>query len=204
MEKIDFRVQRTDLYSPGSKAFTVVDVPSFEFLMIDGHGDPNTSADYVAALEALYTLSYTAKFTSKVELGRDYSVLPLEGLWYAESAEAFLTGAKDLWSWTMMIRQPVPLPIDLWTAVRHKAAAKKQSPALDAVRLESFAEGRSVQIMYVGPYAAEGPTILRMHDWISQNGYRENGSHHEIYLGDPRRTKPERLKTVLRQPIRSA
>lgn len=204
MEKTNFVTERADLYTPGSKDFALVDVPEFEFLMIDGHGDPNTSPDYVAALEALYSLAYGAKFTSKLELGRDYTVLPLEGLWYAENVEVFLSGAKADWSWTMMIRQPVPLPADLWAGIRQRAEAKKPSPALPAVRLESFTEGLSVQTMYIGPYSDEGPTILRMHAWIAENGYVETGSHHEIYLGDPRRAKPDKLKTVLRQPIASA
>ncbi|MEO8093704.1 MAG: GyrI-like domain-containing protein [Pseudolysinimonas sp.] len=202
MEKTDFRRDRADLYGPG-RDFSVVDVPAFDFLMVDGHGNPNSSPDYVAALEALYALSYRAKFASKIELGRDYTVLPLEGLWYAESIEAFYTGAKDDWSWTMMIRQPVPLPPELWQSVRSEAA-KKKLPALPGVRLESFAEGPSVQVMYVGAYADEGPTIHEMHEWIAKNGYSERGHHHEIYLGDPRQSVSEKLKTVLRQPIRPA
>lgn len=203
MEKLDFRGDRADLYTPGSKEFVLVEVPTFDFLMIDGKGDPNTSPDYAAALQALFSLSYAAKFASKLELGRDYAVLPLEGLWRAKSTEDFLSHSADEWSWTMMIRQPVPLPQPLWDAARAKAA-KKELPALSAVRLESFAEGLSVQIMHIGPYAAEAPTILRMHEWIAANGYVENGQHHEIYLGDPRRTRPERLKTVIRHPIRPA
>ncbi len=202
MEKLDFRNDRKDLYAPGTKDFSVVDVPAFEFLMIDGHGDPNTSPDYVAAVEALYSLSYAAKFACKLELGRDYGVLPLEGLWWADDLEAFVTQTKEDWSWTMMIRQPVPLPAATWDGVRATAARKPLS-ALPAVRLETFNEGQCVQIMYVGRYSAEGPTILRLHEWISANGYSEDGHHHEIYLGDPRRAKPENLRTVIRQPIRS-
>lgn len=201
MEKLDFAGERPDLYRP-PKDLTVVDVPPFDFLMIDGHGDPNTSPDYAEALQALYSLAYTLKFASKTDLGRDYTVMPLEGLWYADDLGAFTAGAKDAWSWTMMIRQPVPVSEELWAAARGKAAAKKALPALPAVRRETFAEGLSVQALYVGPYADEGPTITRMHDWIRENGYAENGHHHEIYLGDPRRTRPERLRTVIRQPIR--
>jgi hypothetical protein len=201
MEKFDFRHDRTDLYAPGTNDFGVVDVPAFEFLMIDGHGDPNTSPDYVSAVEALFTLSYGAKFACK-RLGRDYAVLPLEGLWWADDPEAFTAQDKDDWSWTMMIRQPIPLPAATWDELR-AAAAKKPLPAVPAVRLESFTEGPCVQIMYLGPYSEEGPTILRLHEWISANGYRESGNHHEIYIGDPRRAKPEKLKTVIRQPIRA-
>lgn len=200
MEKLDFRHDRKDLYAPGTTDFSIVDVPAFEFLMIDGHGDPNTSPDYVAAVEALFTLSYAAKFACKRELGRDYGVLPLEGLWWADDVGAFIAETKDDWSWTMMIRQPIPLPPATWDDVR-ATAAKKPLPAVPAVRLESLSEGPCVQIMYVGQYSEEGPTILRLHEWISANGYRETGHHHEIYIGDPRRAKPENLRTVIRQPV---
>jgi len=200
MGKANFVAERRDLYAPSPKEFTSVVVPAFRYLMIDGHGDPNTSPDYAAAVQALYALSYAAKFASKVQLDRDYSVLPLEGLWWAETPEAFIARDKDAWSWTMMIRQPVELTSELWIAVRNKAA-RKDLPALSHVRLETFDEGLSVQIMHIGSYDAEGPTIARMHGWIAANGYLERGVHHEVYLGDPRRAAPERLRTILRQPI---
>jgi hypothetical protein len=200
MIKANFVAERHDLYAPSAADFTSVAVPEYTFLMIDGHGDPNTSTDYAAALKALYALSYAAKFASKAQLDRDYAVLPLEGLWTAESPEAFVARDKDEWSWTMMIRQPVELPAELWATVREKAA-KKELPALPSVRLETFDEGLSVQIMHIGSYDAEAPTIARMHEWIAVNGFVERGVHHEVYLGDPRRSAPERLRTILRQPI---
>lgn len=203
MGKHDFRSDRKDLYAPSAKGFVVVEVPAFDFLMMDGRGDPNTSPAYAAAVEALYTLSFTAKFASKVTLGRDYVVAPLEGLWSSDRMESFTDRSKDEWSWTMMIRQPDWLTTELWDAARAKAA-KKKLPALDAVRLESLAEGASVQILHIGSYDDEAPTIARMHEWIADNGYVEGGRHHEIYLGDPRRSAPEKLKTVLRQAVTRA
>jgi hypothetical protein len=197
-DKIDFRRERKDLYAPG-RDFEVVEVPPFVYLMVDGEGNPNTSPAYVAAVEALYGLSYAAKFASKLDLGRDYVVGPLEGLWWGEGEFAALS--KDEWSWTMMIRQPDWLTPELWQAARAKVA-KKQLSALDAVRLETLDEGLSVQFLHVGSYDDEAPTIARMHEWIAANGYVETTAHHEIYLSDPRRTEVSRLKTIVRQPMR--
>jgi hypothetical protein len=206
--KRDFRAEQKSLYAPPTARFTTVDVPAFDFLMVDGHGDPNTSAEYADAVGLLYALAYGAKFASKQQLGQDYAVMPLEGLWFADTPEAFIARDKDSWSWTMMLRQPVALPDDIWAAVRTTAAAKAEAKAiplsaLDAVRLESFAEGFAVQIMHIGSYDAEAPTIAAMHEWIANNGFAETGHHHEIYIGDPRRSKPDKLRTILRQPISS-
>lgn len=202
MNKLDFRTERKDLYAPSAKEFSVVDVPEFDFLMVDGHGDPNTSPLYAEAVEALYALSYTAKFASKQQFELDYAIAPLEGLWDSARMESFIDRSKDEWSWTMMIRQPTWLTPELWDAARTKLA-KKKLPALERVRLESFAEGTAVQIMHIGSYDDEAPTIARMHEWIAANGHAERGRHHEIYIGDPRRSAPEKLKTVLRQPFTS-
>ncbi len=177
----------------------MVEVPDFSFLMIDGAGNPNTSQHYVAAVETLYTLSYAVKFASKAQLGRDYVVGPLEGLWWGEGDFASLS--KDEWSWTMMIRQPDWLTDEVWHLAREKAAAKKAS-LVDEVRLETLVEGTAVQWMHVGSYDDEAPTIARMHEWIADNGYVETGHHHEIYISDPRRVEVAKLKTVVRQPMR--
>ena len=142
------------------------------------------------------------KFLSKLELERDYVVPPLEGLWWAEDMGAFVADDRDSWAWTMMIMQPDWITIDMVQRAMAKAAAKTGT-ASDSLRFGAFAEGLSVQIMHVGPYAEEGPTIARLHDeFLPDNGLVENGYHHEIYLGDPRRTAPEKLKTVLRQPVK--
>ncbi|MDJ0334103.1 GyrI-like domain-containing protein [Salinibacterium sp. G-O1] len=199
MEKGDFRRERRDLYAP-PREVVAVDVPAFEFLAVDGVGDPNSSQHYVAALEALYSLSYAAKFASKASLDRDYVVGPLEGLWHSDRMESFTDRSKSEWSWTMMIRQPGWLTEEV-RALALAKAEKKKLVALADVQFITLAEGTSAQLMHVGSYDDEGPAIARMHDWIAANGYALRGRHHEIYLGDPRRAAPEKLRTVLRQPF---
>ena len=199
MEKVDFRSDA--LYRP-TRTLALVDVPELPFLMVDGRGDPNTSPDYASAVEALYSLSYAVKFASK-SAGRDYVVAPLEGLWSADRMTSFVDRSKDEWSWTMMIRQPEWLSEADWDAARLRVAPKKL-PALADVRLETFAEGRAAQVMHVGPYDAEAPVIASMHEWIDAQCLALAGRHHEIYLGDPRRAAPEKLRTILRQPVTSS
>jgi hypothetical protein len=176
-----------------------------QFLMIDGHGDPNTAHEYQEALEALYAVAYAVKFRSKKELERDYVVPPLEGLWWAEDMGVFTaTSDKSTWDWTMMIMQPAWVTQEMFEGAVAQVEKKKNPSALPKLRLETYDEGAAVQIMHVGPYDAEGPTIARMHAFIEENGYERAGRHHEVYLGDPRRTAPENLKTVLRQPVRKS
>jgi len=203
MSKIDFKKELKHLYRPSSKEFVVVDVPPMKFLMIDGHGDPNTAQEYQDAVEALYAVSYKLKFTSKKELGKDYVVPPLEGLWWAEDMEAF-TAARDksAWDWTMMIMQPEWITQGM-VEEAVKQVEKKGLPALSKLRLETYHEGLAVQILHIGSYDDEGPTIAKMHqEFMPENGYEPVGKHHEIYLSDPRKVAPEKLKTVLRQPVR--
>lgn len=202
MDKIDLKKQLKHLYQPTHKEFTTVDVPPLKFLMIDGKGDPNTSQAFQEAMPALYGMSYTLKFASKKELGIDYTVMALEGLWWADDMEAFTLEAKDTWYWTAMMLQPDHITPEFVEAARAELARKKDVPALPRLRYETFHEGLSVQIMYFGPYADEGPTIARMHAFIQDNGYTFNGKHHEIYIGDPRTAAPEKLKTVIRQPVK--
>ena len=198
MEKVDLRRASPELYAPSAREFGVVEVPRFEFLAVDGSGDPNTSRAYADAVAALFALSYAAKFASKRMLERDYVVAPLEGLWLGDSPEPFVAGRRADWRWTMLIRQPDWLT----DKVRGEARARAKRD-VSAVREEALAEGLSVQILHVGGYDDEAPTIARLHDeFLPQNGYAENGPHHEIYLGDPRRVAPEKLRTVLRQPVR--
>ena len=181
-----------------------VNVPAMTFLMIDGVGDPNTATAYRDAIAALYGLAYPLKFALKKTTGVDYRVAPLEGLWWADDMAEFSAERKGNWRWTMMIAQPPAVTPALVDTIRAEVRRKKALPALDQVRLESFAEGRAAQVLYLGPYAAEGPTIERLHHFIHEHGERFDGrrqKHHEIYLSDPRRAKPERLKTIIRQPI---
>jgi hypothetical protein len=203
MSKIDFRKELKHLYQPSAKELQVVDVPSMNFLMIDGHGDPNTAQEYQDALEALYGVAYKLKFMSKKEEGKDYIVPPLEGLWWAGDMETF-TAQRDKsdWDWTMMIMQPEWItPVMVEEAVVQVEKAKGL-PALSKLRLETYHEGLSVQILHIGSYDDEGPTIAGMHAFADENGYELAGKHHEIYLSDPRRVAAQKLKTVLRQPIR--
>lgn len=180
----------------------VVDVPEARFLMIDGVGDPNTARAYGEAVEALYTLSYTLKFMLKKELGLVYRVMALEGLWWAEDMSAFMMARRDDWHWTMMIAQPNAVTPAMLEAAREQVLAKKKVvPALGQARLEAFHEGRAAQILHIGPYSEEGTTIARLHAFIQEREYALSGKHHEIYIGDPRRAAPEKLRTILRQPM---
>ncbi len=204
MEKVDFKKTMRHLYLPSSKDFELIEIPPMNFLMIDGKGNPNTSLAYQEALEALYSMSYTLKFASKNELGRDYTVPPLEGLWWAEDMESFIKpDAKDDWLWTSLMMVPDWITPEMVDQAREQAASKRELPALERLRFELFDEGLSVQILHIGPFSAEGPTIARLHqEYLPQNNLKENGHHHEIYLSDPRRVAPEKLRTVLRQPVR--
>lgn len=203
MDKIDFKKELKHLYAPSSKEFQIVDVPDLNFLKIDGHGDPNQAAEYADALEALYAVSYRIKFLSKAG-GRDYVVPPLEGLWWAEDMDSF-TSARDKsqWDWTMMIMIPDWITSAVIEQALSDVSQKKPLPALVKLRWEVYQEGLSVQILHLGSYDEEGPVLKKLHEvWMPENGYRFNGHHHEIYLSDPRRVEPGKLKTVLRQPIR--
>jgi hypothetical protein len=202
--KLDYKRELRELYTAGASP-TMVDVPDLAFLMIDGHGDPNTSPEYVHAIEALYTISYSAKFAVKrAPDGVDFAVMPLEGLWWTEDMSTFAATPKSQWSWTAMIMQPDPVTAAVFDKARATAKEKKPVEAIERVRFERFAEGPAAQVMHVGPYAEEGPTIERLHAFIAEQGYERAGKHHEIYLGDPRRSAPEKLKTIVRQPIAQA
>lgn len=203
MAKVDLKKELKHLYQPSKAKFTIVDVPEMNFIMIDGHGDPNTSLDYQEVMNALYAVSYAIKFALKADPGTDdYVVMPLEGLWWVEEMAEFSMEEKGAWDWTMMILQPEWVTPEIVEAGKAEAARKKDLPALDRMRFAPYHEGLTAQILYVGPYAEEGPTIARLHDFIHEEGYELDGKHHEIYLSDPRRTAPEKLKTVIRQPMR--
>ena len=195
----DIKKERKDLYAPPAKRVTFIDVPAMPFLMIDGRGNPNGPI-FVARTADLYALAYGVRFALKRE-GVEFTVGPLEALWTADDLADFVRGEKERWDWTLMIVQPPEVTPALVERVRAEVARKKGRPGVESVRLEEYHEGRAVQIMYVGAYADEGPTIARLHDVARAEGYGLTGRHHEIYLGDPRRTPPERLRTVLRQPV---
>jgi len=209
MASVDLKKKLKDIYFPSAKEVAVVDIPELSYLMVDGKGDPKTSKDFQDAIEALYSLAYTIKFTLKRQgKGGDYVVMPLEGLWWTrDEGGGFDYDTRDEWKWRAMILQPDAVTAEHLEKAKADVTAKrtkKKEPvpaALPKVRLERFHEGRSVQILHVGPFSAEPPTIQRMHAFAAAQGFKLRGHHHEIYLSDPRRTPEERWKTVLRQPV---
>jgi hypothetical protein len=204
MDKIDFKKELKQFYNASALQVVAVDIPKMNFLMIDGQGNPNSSKEFQHAVEALYGLSYALKFMiKKGKPAIDYGVLPLEGLWWADDMRTFSADKKDEWKWTIMIMQPEYVTTAL-IAEAFKQVEKKGLPALPKVRFESFAEGRAAQILHVGPFSQEGPTIARVHNFIKENTWSLAGKHHEIYLSDMRKTAPEKLRTIIRQPYQSA
>jgi hypothetical protein len=200
MSKLDLRKELKRFYSAKKKP-GIIDVPSGKFLTIVGRGEPGGEA-YSAALQALYGLSYTLKFKCKAE-GRDFTVMALEGLWWWDDPSIFdLENAppREEWNWKSMMRQPDFVTGEMLEEVR-PGVREKRGPAVDDVVLEAFHEGLSAQIMHRGPYSEEDPTVMRLHEFIAEEGYRMRGRHHEIYLSDPRRSKPENIKTIIRQPV---
>ncbi|MPZ79274.1 MAG: hypothetical protein GEV28_02300 [Actinophytocola sp.] len=203
--KTDFK-KTLDSYQAQRGRFRIVDVPGMQYLMIDGHGDPNTSPAFAQAVEALYPVAYTLKFASKQDLGRDYVVPPLEGLWWAKDMDTFTTERdKSRWDWTLMLMVPDWIDRPMFTAAIEHAGAKNRPECLDDVRLETLSEGRCVQTLHVGSFDDETDLLARLHDeFIPSQGLRIVGKHHEIYLNDFRRVAPEKQRTILRQPIARA
>ena len=199
--KVDFKKTLKYLYNPTISSFHIVDVPVMNHLMLDGKGDPNTSIDYQQSVEALYGMSYAIKFALKSQ-GFDHTIPPLEGLWWMKDMNLFSLANKDSWEWTMMIMQPEWVTYEWVVKIIEEVYRKKKLSKVKKVRFEPCNEGLSVQILYTGAYENEAPTIAEMHEFIKSNGYQTNGKHHEIYLVDPRRMSPEKLQTILRQPIR--
>jgi DNA-binding PadR family transcriptional regulator len=202
VDKYDIKKSHKKLYAPSAREFTVVEVPELRYIAVDGRGDPNTSPAYANAVEALYSVAYTLKFASKNTLGRDFVVGPLEGLWRADDPSVFVTRRKDTWEWTMMISQPDWITDGMVQAAIENVA-KKKTILLGDVRLRTLAEGTCVQILHIGSYDDETPTLQRLHSqYLPENGLTFNGDHHEIYLSDARRTPPAKLRTILRQPVK--
>ena len=202
MIKIDFKKELKDLYIASAKNAVLVDVPELTFLMVGGAGDPNTSLEYRDAIGALYSLSYGLKFAVKKGKDQvDFAVLHLEGLWWSEDPADFTMGRKNNWLWTAMIMQPKYVTDSLFRDVLAQTQKKKPNNALSKVRLATFKEGLSAQLMHIGSYSSEGPTILKLHEFIKGKGHSLVGKHHEIYLGNPERSAPEKLNTIIRQPV---
>lgn len=209
MEKLDLRKQYQQLYQPSAKKVEVVEVPALKFVLLDGAIElgesPGTSPAFQQAMMALYGVAYTLKFMSKLrkENPIDYTVMALEALWWVEDGEFDIT-RPDNWRWTAMMLQPDHITPAMFEQALAQADKKHPNPAFKLLRLETFEEGPSLQIMHIGPYAAEPATLARMDEFARLNGYTFRGKHHEIYLGDPRRSDPAKLKTVLRHPVEKA
>jgi hypothetical protein len=202
MAKIDYKKEFKQLFKPSAKQVEIVEVPKMNFLMIDGEGDPNTSAEYQEAVEALYSIAYTLKFmVKKGDLAIDYGVLPLEGLWWMDDMSLFSVENKDDWKWTMMIMQPDVITSRLAQTAFEEVKKKKDPVALQKMRFEAYTEGKAAQIMHIGPFSEEGPTVERVHAFIEGEGCKRRGKHHEIYLSDIRKAAPETWKTIIRQPM---
>lgn len=197
---VDYRKKLADLYGARRQP-EIVEVPRLQYLMVDGRGDPNVSPEYADAVAALFSLSYTAKFTLKRERKIDLRVMPLEGQWWCEDMRQFSVGRKDEWSWTLMILQPPEVDEALLARCRESLTGKKDLPALGKVRYESFDEGLCAQVLHVGPFSEEGPTVRRLHEFIESRGGQLSGKHHEIYLTDIRRAAPGKWRTIVRQPF---
>jgi hypothetical protein len=201
MGKIDLKKELKAFYNPTAKDVTLIDVPRMNFIMIDGQGAPE-SPQFAQSIAALYPIAYGIKFDKKRTDGIDYGVMPLEGLFWAEDMAVFMpeTADRNQWQWTLMIMQPdIVTRKDFENAVA-VAKKKKDNPLIDKVRFENFTEGKAAQIMHIGPYSAEGPNIQKLHHKITEIGGKLSGKHHEIYLSDPRRAAPDKMKTVVRQP----
>ncbi len=201
MEKINYKKKLQHLYKPSAKEVEIVEVPQMNFLMIDGDGGPNHPT-FQNAIEVLFPLSYTLKFMiKKSDIGIDYSVLPLEGLWWADDMSSFIKDKKDDWKWTLMIMQPELVKKEMVVKAIEEVRKKKNPVALPLVRFESFSEREVAQIMHIGPFSEEGPTVEKVHTFIENSSKQLSGKHHEIYLSDIRRAAPEKWKTIIRQPM---
>ena len=201
-KKIDFKKELKHLYKASAKTPVFVDVPPMQYLMVKGKGDPGSSQAFKDAIEALYPLAYGLKFMSKIDNEQDYVVMPLECQWWMGDAEdEWDMNRRDDWEFNLMIMQPDIITQEMFEAVFEKVKVKKNPKALPLVKFETIEEGKCVQILHIGPYSEEGPTVEKNHNFAFEQGYQLRGRHREIYLSDIRRTQPKKLKTIIRQPI---
>jgi len=205
MEKIDLKKVYKNLYQSSTKEPSLVEAPEFQIFSVQGEGNPNTSVDFKNAVETLFPVAFKAKFICKKELQKDYVVMPLEGLWWTDDMNCFSQDNKDIWKWKIFIIQPDFMTKEIFERAKEEAAKKKDLPALERVTFEKIEEGLSAQILHIGSYDNEKTTIEKLHTFIKDKGYSFDGliqKHHEIYLSDMRKTAPEKLKTILRQPVK--
>ena len=202
MASVDLKKTYREDYTAGDVP-TVVDVPPRPYLMIDGSGDPNTGQAYADAVATLYPLAYGLRKAIKETTGDAYTVMPLEGLWWVDDMTAFTIEDKSDWQWTSMICLPPLVNAAMAAEVIPAVTSKKELASGHLARVEEYGDGVSAQILHRGPYADEAPTIDRLHRFISDGGYRLSGKHHEIYLTDPRKSAPDKNRTIIRQPVSS-
>jgi hypothetical protein len=200
-EKVDYKKELNELYLTSAKSCSVINVPAMNFLMIDGSGNPNDSLAFQNAVEALFSVSYTLKFMIRKTANIDYGVMPLEGLWWCDDMASFSVENKDSWKWTLMIMQPSHVTRAIFSEAAEKVSQEKGLAVVDKISFGTYEEGKAAQILHIGPFSEEGPAVAKLHAFISDNQYQMNGKHHEIYLSDTRRGKPENWKTIIRQPI---
>lgn len=201
----DFKKEYKYLFASKAGKPEMVEVPPFKYLMVDGQGDPNTAKEFEEKIGLIYGLAYTIKFIMKKDKDHpfEFKVPPFSGLWCAEDMNAFVQeGRKHEWTWTLMILMPDQVTQEIFEKGKAELVKKKNPPYADDARFEIYDEGKCAQILHLGPYSQEGPTIKTLHDFLQDQGYTFNGRHHEIYIGDPRKSKPEKLKTIIRQPVR--
>ena len=200
-EKVDYKKELKELYKASAKACSVIEVPAMRFLMIEGQGNPNESIEFQNGVEALFSVSYTLKFMIKKSDGIDYGVMPLEGLWWCDDMEKFSVEDKDNWKWKLMIMQPSHITHENFFEAVEKVSREKKLNAADKINFATYDEGKAAQILHIGPFSEEGPTVQKLHTFILDNQYQMTGKHHEIYISDTRRGKAENWKTIIRQPI---
>lgn len=201
MSKIDYKKQFKDIYSASAKQCSIIRVPKMSFLMIDGKGDPNHSDAFQEAINALFRVSYTIKFMIKKSKEFDYGVMPLEGLWWCDTMDDFSVENKINWQWTLMIMQPDVVKQAVYEEAAEKVLQQTGLMSVNQLRFESYEEGLVTQILHIGPFTEEGPTVETLHNFIGSNGYAMSKKHHEIYLSDTRRSNPKNWKTIIRQPV---
>lgn len=197
-EKIDLKKVDKELYKGNVGEFKKVFCDKAYYLAIDGGGNPNDNPDYINKIASLYKVIYGIKMSLKKE-GKDFVVMPLNGLWWSEDYDNFINDVREQWKWTMMIR--VPDFVTEKELIERKEILKDGElySYIEEIRYIEYTEGDAYQTLYVGPYSEEGDTVAKLHKTILENGFKLNGKHNEIYLSDPRKTEPSKLKTIIRQ-----
>jgi hypothetical protein len=199
--KLELRKTMKELYNPPKGEAVLVELPPLKYIMVDGDGEPGGES-FQQAMTVLYNIAYTMKFRSKRLLKKDYDMMAPEGLWWMKGKIDM--NKRDKWLWTLMILVPDFVTPKMFSEAVAEVRAKKNPPGLERARLETLDEGTSVQIMHVGPYATEPKSIAKIDAYAEEHGYKMVGKHHEIYLGDPRRAAPSKLRTVIRHPVAGA